>query len=360
MSDNWTSSGCCASCRPTPTSNAPRTSSTRSAAHPRRPSPTAEDTVDQQPARPLTPAQADEAERQALGQQMLEKLQRRLPGVVPMTAQRPTPHLDTLAELADRAAQAKAKGRALAQAVAENDHADRRAQGRADLRLRRGRRAQGHRAAEEGRRRQRQGPRARRAARRRRARRQPRPSRARPVPGPARPRAPRRGQARRGRRSAGGRGRSPRVRRRVGPARPGRRPRQHADPRASTGSCTPARPTNDAYAQLELAARRTLDSGPPQPPLPGDVHQTITIPAVDDPDPDVREAARARPVPGGRHEVHAAGPCAGCGESLVEPGRLCLECREGGPPKTSSRSNDTAQSLPAREFRIARLAVRCE
>lgn len=38
-----------------------------------------DDPVEQQPARPLTPAQADEAERQALGQQMLEKLQRDCP-----------------------------------------------------------------------------------------------------------------------------------------------------------------------------------------------------------------------------------------------------------------------------------------
>lgn len=53
-------------------------------------------------------------------------------------------------------------------------------------------------------------------------------------------------------------------------------------------------PTNNAYAQLELAVRRTLDAGPPQPPLPGDLHQTITIPAVDDPDDDVRNAARDR------------------------------------------------------------------
>lgn len=53
-------------------------------------------------------------------------------------------------------------------------------------------------------------------------------------------------------------------------------------------------PTNDAYAQLELAARRTLENGPPQPPLPGDFHQTIAIPAVDDPDPDIRDAARAK------------------------------------------------------------------
>ena len=44
------------------------------------PEPDTEETVGQQPARSLTPAQADEAERQALGKQMLEKLRADCPG----------------------------------------------------------------------------------------------------------------------------------------------------------------------------------------------------------------------------------------------------------------------------------------
>lgn len=42
-------------------------------------------------------------------------------------------------------------------------------------------------------------------------------------------------------------------------------------------------------------------------------------------------------------------PCIGCGESLVEPGRLCLDCREGARPITAPDRIDTAQFLPARE-----------
>lgn len=38
-------------------------------------------------------------------------------------------------------------------------------------------------------------------------------------------------------------------------------------------------------------------------------------------------------------------PCTGCRESLVEPGRLCLECWEGGRVKDQPHSVVTAPYL---------------
>ena len=44
--------------------------------------------------------------------------------------------------------------------------------------------------------------------------------------------------------------------------------------------------------------------------------------------------------------------CVGCGESLIEPGRLCLECWEGGHVKDQPDSVVTAQYLVASESQM--------
>lgn len=54
-----------------------------------------------------------------------------------------------------------------------------------------------------------------------------------------------------------------------------------------------ATPTNGAWQQLDMEIRRTLEQGAPQPPLPV-AFQALTIAPEHDPDPEIREAARAQ------------------------------------------------------------------
>lgn len=210
-----------------------------------------------------------------------------------MTARRSTPHLDALDQLLNRAAQAKAKGRALAQAVAENDHA---------IAALKAERIAAY--AEDDERKV--------TALQRKA-------------DAANAKALELEERRAGAELAANRAhaehdryRGDHVRELLDEVKPDAVAAAKAvedaarvlvdawaqlsqiDARINTltrgvdGFMHSRTPTNDTYAQLELAARRTLDSGPPQPPLPGDFHQTITIPVVDDPDDDVRDAARAK------------------------------------------------------------------